>query len=126
MDKGCARFLSTLVLRDADNKDDGRWLVAAPLKYLSVVAGLRITVPQGFNTDLASVPRLPVIYLLCGDTSSEASVVHDFLYERKYVTRCIADAVLLEASKVTGVPAWRRHMIWAGVRLFGWTHWRRR
>jgi hypothetical protein len=31
--------------------------------------------------------------------------------------------VLREASAVTGVPAWRRWLMWAGVRLGGGSHW---
>jgi hypothetical protein len=119
-----AKFLTTLALKDADNKDDGRWIVSRPLRYVSDVAERKIVVPKGFRTDLASVPRLPIIFLLCGDTSSEAAVVHDYLYSTQQVRRRMADAVLLEASRITGVPAWRRYMIWAGVRLFGWFHWK--
>lgn len=35
-----------------------------PLIYQSDVAGVVITVPTGFVTDLASIPRLPFIYIL--------------------------------------------------------------
>jgi len=50
-------------------------------------------------------------------------VVHDWLYSTHQVRRSVADAVLREASAVTLVPGWRRWLIWAGVRLFGWSHW---
>jgi hypothetical protein len=30
---------------------------------------------------------------------------------------------LREASAVTQVPAWRRWIMWAGVRVFGGSHW---
>lgn len=116
-------FLTRCVLAVADNYDDGQWVLAQPLVYQSDVAGITITVPAGFQTDLASVPRLPVIYLLCGDTSTAAAVVHDYLYGSNLVDRATADAVLREASAVTGVPAWRRGLMWAGVRLFGASHW---
>jgi hypothetical protein len=116
-------FLTPLDLRDADDKDDGQWILAAPLVYQSDVAGLTITVPSGFKTDLASVPRIPIAYELCGDTSSKAAVVHDFLYSTHLVDRATADAVLKEASAVTGVPAWRRWLMWAGVRVGGASHW---
>lgn len=117
-------FLTSLDLRDADDKDDGQWILAAPLVYQSDVAMQTFTVPAGFRTDLASVPRLPVIYLLTGDTSSKAAVVHDWLYTTKIVPRDVADAVLREASAVTGVPAWRRGLMFYGVRAFGWSHWK--
>jgi hypothetical protein len=116
-------FLTALELRDADDKDDGQWILAAPLVYQSDVAGLTFTVPAGFQTDLASVPRLPIVYMLTGDTSSKAAVVHDFLYTSKLVARSVADAVLREASAVTLVPAWRRALMYWGVRAFGWSHW---
>jgi hypothetical protein len=119
-----SRFLTKLNLQNADNTDDGKWIVTEPLQYRSDVAGQIFTVPVGFQTDLASVPRLPIVYLLTGDTSTEAAVVHDFLYTYHPVTRTIADKVLKEASEVTGVPAWRRYIMYWGVRAFGWSHWK--
>lgn len=116
-------FLTDLELKVASNVDDGQWLVAAPLVYQSDVAGQSFTVPVGFQTDLASVPRLPIVFLLTGDTSREAAVVHDWLYSTHVVPRNVADAVLREASAVTQVPAWRRWLMWVGVRVFGGSHW---
>lgn len=117
-----SRFLNRLCIEVADDQDNGQWVVTRPLVYESDVAGMTITVPAGFQTDLASVPRLPVVYLLTGGTSNEAAVVHDYLYSTGIVSRKIADAVLSEASKVTGVPAWRRGLMWAAVRIFGGSH----
>ena len=116
-------FITKLQMENADNIDDGQWVLTSALIYCSDIAKQTFIVPPGFRTDLASVPRLPVIFWLTGDTSSEAAVVHDFLYSTHPVPRVIADAVLREASEVTGVPAWRRWMIWAGVRIGGGSHW---
>jgi hypothetical protein len=118
-----SRFLTNLQLATADNTDDGKWVLTAPLIYQSDVAGRTFVVPKGFQTDLASVPRLPVIFLLTGDTSSQAAAVHDYLYSSHEVPRAMADAVLREASEVIGVPAWRRWLMWAGVRAGGGSHW---
>ncbi|RFP32406.1 DUF1353 domain-containing protein [Duganella sp. BJB476] len=118
-----SRFLTKLQLEVADNTDDGKWVLTAALIYQSDVAGRTFVVPRGFQTDLASVPRLPVIFLLTGDTSNQAAAVHDYLYSSHEVTREMADAVLREASEVTGVPAWRRWLMWAGVRAGGASHW---
>lgn len=115
-------FLTSLELREADNQDDGKWVVCAPLVYASLAAARTITVPAGFQTDLASVPRLPVVYWLTGGTSNKAAVVHDYLYSTGLVPRAVADAVLREASQVTGVPGWRRWVMWAGVRVGGASH----
>lgn len=118
-----SRFLTKLVMANETDRDDGQWRLTQPLAYESEVAKLIITVPIGFRTDLASVPRLPVIYLLAGGTSNEAAVVHDYLYTVQLVPRSMADAVLREASAVTGVPAWRRWLMWAGVRVGGALRW---
>lgn len=112
-------FLTALVMTGASDLDDGRWRLLKPLEYQSDVAGRVIVVPEGFETDLASVPRLPVVYLLTGDTSSKAAVVHDYLYSTGEVSRKVADAVLKEASAVIGVSGWRRWLMWAGVRIGG-------
>ena len=116
-------FLSKCVLEMADDQDDGKWLLASDLVYLSDVAKRTITVPVGFQTDLASVPRLPVVFLLAGDCAREAAVVHDYLYSTHLLDRATSDAVLREASACTGVPAWRRWLMWAGVRVGGASHW---
>jgi hypothetical protein len=117
-----AQFLTRLMMQCADNSDDGKWIVCAPLVYRSDVAARDIEVPTNFPTDLASVPRLPVIYFLCGGTANEAAVIHDFLYTSTIVPRAVADAVLREASLVTGVVPWRAWLMWAGVRLGGKSH----
>ena len=115
-------FLTVLnVSLSDDQAADGRgyWVLNHPLVYQSVIAGRVIIVPEGFKTDFSSVPRLPLVYDLFGDTAHPAAVVHDFLYSTGELPREMADRVLLEAMAAEGVPAWRRlPMFWA-VRLFG-------
>lgn len=101
----------------------------------------RFTVPRGFITDLDSVPRLPVVWLLLKGRSRAAAVLHDWLYSEGLVSRTDADRVFLDAMRATAAPlpdwlaalpaAWatgrlwsgwgwlQRRAIWAGVRLFG-------
>ena len=112
-------FLSRLAMEVVDHEDGGEWVLTTALLYQSDIARQTFMVPPGFRTDLASVPRMPIIYFLTGNSSTEASVIHDFLYCTKTVSRELADAVFREASAVTGVPAWRRWVMWAGVRLGG-------
>ncbi|WP_353192090.1 DUF1353 domain-containing protein [Pandoraea pnomenusa] len=118
-----SRFLSKLVIENATGCDDGRWRLKRALVYQSDVADETFVVPRGFVTDLASVPRLPIVYWLTGGTSNEAAVVHDWLYTTKPVSRETADRVLREASAVTCVPTWRRWLMYWGVRLGGASHW---
>jgi hypothetical protein len=117
-----SQFHTRCALVAATDQDDGCWVLCKPLVYESNVAKQTFIVPEGFETDLASVPRLPVVYLLTGDSARAAAVVHDYLYSTRKVSRKIADAVLLEASEVSGVPAWRRWLMWAGVRIGGSSH----
>jgi hypothetical protein len=124
-----ARFLSRLQVIRAQRKIDaatpqlGEWVLTRPLVYESDVLDARITVPQGFRTDFASVPRLPFVYWLYGgDFCDEAATIHDFLYSRGAVTRAQADAVFREAMRAEGVAAWRAWPMWLGVRLFGAPH----
>ena len=116
-------FLSELQVENATGEDDGKWRLTAPLIYQSDVAGRVFTVPTGFVSDYASVPRAPLVYWLCGDTSTLASVVHDAIYTYHWVPRDMADKVLREASAVTGVAAWRRALMYWGVRVGGASHW---
>lgn len=117
-----SRFLTRLYLVDADETDTGRWYVFKPLLFDSKVAGRIITVPEGFPTDLASTPRIPIIYEAVGNTAVRAAVVHDYLYTSGRESRAIADAVFREAMEATGVAWWRRWVMWVGVRLGGRSH----
>ena len=93
-----------------------------PLVYID---GERvITVPAGFETDLASVPRVPIAYLAWGDRAHREAVLHDYLYSIDAVPdlpRAECDELFRQAMISRGNP-WRIYqpMYW-GVRLGGWT-----
>ena len=76
-----------------------------------------LTVPKGFTTDLASVPRLPGAYLLFNGKARRSAILHDWLYTERY-PREWADMVFLAAmeNEVGAIP--RTLMYWA-VRLGG-------
>lgn len=104
---------------------DSRRELLASLRFWSSRIGM-IEIPAGFSTDFASVPRLPIVFWLTGDSAHEASVVHDWLYRTQEFPRRTADAVFLDAMSVSVPPVvrWRRWAMWAGVRLLGWIAWR--
>lgn len=104
-------------------KSGPHWTILQPLIYESDVAQRVFIVPEGFVTDFASVPRLPLAFLLTGDQAHEAAVIHDYIYAHKLLTRSQADAVFKEAMGVSGEPGWRAWLMWAGVRLGGWVAW---
>lgn len=121
------RFLTPLkvsLVKTTTDGGSGTWRVLSPLVYYSRVTGSDITVPAGFETDFGSTPRwLPLAYALVGNIAQSPSTVHDYLYTYHPVTRRVADAVLYEAMRSTGVARWRCMAWWVAVRLFGWSHW---
>lgn len=109
-------------LEDVSRDGRGTWLLLGPLGYQSELIGL-VTVPAGFVTDLASVPRLPVAFFLAGGLAHAAAVVHDWLYTTHQTDRATADAVFREAAQACGVSAWRAYLMWLGVRAGGASSW---
>ena len=123
-----SRFLTSLdvrLLSDATNGGSGSWMLVLPLHYQSDVANRIITVPVAFETDFASVPRLPLIFDIMGDTAHAAAVLHDYLYATGEVSRRLADAVLREAVIVSGLAPWRAWAMYFAVRTFGASRYRR-
>ena len=117
-------FRTALAMERADKPGSGKWVLLKPLVYYSDILGKEITVPAEFETDLASVPRLPIIFWLTGATADEAAVIHDYLYTTRDVSRSVADAVMREASAVMGTPGWQRGLMWFGVRVGGRAYWK--
>lgn len=74
-------------------------------------------IPAGFTTDLASVPRLPVAFLLFGAEARRAAILHDWLYQHHY-PRALADDIFYAAMEGE-VSGWKRWIMWAAVRVGG-------
>jgi hypothetical protein len=120
-------FKTPLVVQELDetsNSGRGLWKLVEPLVYHSALTNEVYTVPAGFKTDFASVPRLPVLWLALGDTAREAGTLHDWLYTAPHPTdRATADALLREAAISTGWGAIRAQALCIGVRTFGAAFW---
>jgi len=102
---------------------DSSWKLTSPLRYESDILGL-IEVPKGFETDFASVPRMPIFFALFGNRVHREAVLHDALYRIDFpgdVSYHGANRVFLEAMKCRGKPFWIRWPMFAGVTLGGWT-----
>jgi hypothetical protein len=117
-----SHFVTDLEVRwhttDTSPDKRGTRSLLSPLVYSSDLLGRLVIVPAGFVTDFASVPRIPVAFLLAGDAAHEAAVVHDWLYSTHEVDRATSDAVFREACLI-GEPAWRAWLMWLGVRVGG-------
>lgn len=116
-----SEFLTELQVEEMDAKT---WRLLKPLIYHSELLNETITVPSGYVTDFASIPRLPIIYWLFGDTARKPAVIHDFLYQTHGCdNRHEADRVFYEGMGAIEMPKWRRWDMYLGVRLGGLTSW---
>lgn len=114
-------FLTDLNVKTVD---DGFSKLRSPLQFYSRSLKRVIEVPIGFVTDGASVPRLPIVFLLVGGKAKRAAAVHDFLYQTHGTrSRRQADLVFYEGMKVDGVSMWARELMYAGVRIGGFSSW---
>lgn len=86
-------------------------------------SGLLIEVPAGFETDLATVPRILWPILSPYDPRyAAAAVIHDRLYKTPGFTRIVADAIFYEAARVLGTSRLRAGVMFIGMRI--WNRWR--
>lgn len=109
------------------------WPLGQPRRWrtMRTVSGRGITVPSGFSTDGASIPRWlwSVIGAPWDARYARAAIVHDFLYvqrgatKRNRYTRRDADRIFYEIMLDDGVPKWRAWAMWSGVRAGGWIGW---
>lgn len=83
-----------------------------------------ISVPAGFKTDLASIPRLFWNLLPPFGKYTNAAIVHDYLYRTQIFPRAKADKVLWQAMKFSNVRWGVRLLIYLSVRCFGGFAWR--
>lgn len=106
-------FLSPLRL---EKSDGDKWLVLE--QFVAQVDAAQIAVPSGYVTDLASVPRLPLAYLVAGGRAPKSAVLHDYLYETR-AGRDYADRVFLAAMKAEGISSAVARLMYWGVRAGG-------
>ena len=84
--------------------------------------GKLIVVPKGFQHDLASVPRVPIAYMMYGDRAHHESCLHDFLYRydsNPICTREEADNHFKEAMISRGKSWGIYYFMHLGVRIGG-------
>lgn len=78
-----------------------------------------ITVPQGYETDLASIPPIFWPILPPHGKYAKAAIVHDYLYTKGIKSKQYADNIFYEAMGVLGVPYWQRKVMYLAVKYFG-------
>ncbi len=119
-------------------------VLLAGFRYSSDIAAAVITVPEGFIYDGASVPRAAWNIVRPFGRTLRASVIHDWLYDRRgrwdatmravlgtdtgETARKLADDIFREAMKADRKPPWRvtwfqREGSYRAVRTFGREAW---
>ncbi|MCH7740131.1 MAG: DUF1353 domain-containing protein [Chloroflexi bacterium] len=106
---------------------DGRtWVIQRDFGYDvgEEGSGDTIEVPEGFQTDFASVPSVAWPLIPRWGKYGKAAIVHDFMYWDQNKTRKESDDIFREAMGVLGVASWRRFLMYRAVRLVGGLSWR--
>src|SRR3712207_4168357 len=96
-------------------------------EYVYEINGYQIKVPQGFVTDLASVPRIFWSIFPPFGKYTPAAIVHDFLYSKfndTGINRTLADRIFLLIMKELGVGYLKRNTMYKAVRVFGESSWK--
>jgi hypothetical protein len=116
-----AKFINIPPLDIADKPE--QWILTEDCVYLSDYLWpegnpIKVVVPAGFVTDLASIPRFPPLlrfFIIKNGRHRAAAIVHDYLCRLKLdFSRVMADKIFLEAMRLQGVPKMRsRLMYWA-------------
>ncbi|HPS02131.1 MAG TPA: DUF1353 domain-containing protein [Candidatus Sumerlaeota bacterium] len=88
------------------------------------VKGYEITVPAGFLTNFASVPKLFWNVISPWGEHSRAAVVHDWLYQSGITEKDVADLIFKALMIRYGVPAWQAEVMYQAVKWFGGRAWR--
>ena len=127
-------FLSNLVAEHIEGK---WWKLHYPLVFYSKKLNKTFLVPSGFVTDFASVPRIPLVYTVTGNTGHWEACLHDMTYRWGFIKRNEADNLFNEGgrvrsemrsnqSKINSVGrSVRNNLMTMAVKLFGWAHYKK-
>lgn len=115
-----------------DEEDGVHATLLCPLSY-TTQDGWDITVPAGFVTDYASIPRGLYWLIPPRGKYNRPAIIHDWLYQHAPVdartgrpcTQARADHILREACENVDDRFTQRWAIYLGLRVGGWLTWRR-
>jgi hypothetical protein len=110
-------FLTKLVVTEAPRKE---WGLMSPLIYQGNKD--EFTVPTGFTTDFASVPKILWPWFPPTGLYTKAAVLHDFHYITQDISRKDADGIFRRVMREEGVSKIRRYLMWFAVRIGGRYH----
>lgn len=116
-----AKFKDDLIVKSVDAT---KWQIVTPFFFYFDENNKEegVTVPEGFITDFASIPRIFWSILAPTGLYTKAAVVHDFLYSKENKSdfeRKFCDRMFLEGMRALNVGRITRYTMYLGVRCFG-------
>ena len=104
------------------------WIVTNDYSTAVTVSGMmyRVTIREGFRTDLASIAPVfakPLGITHDSPTIRRGALVHDALYATHLTDRDTADAILYAACLQDGMEPAKAKAVYEAVNLWGWHPW---
>ena len=104
-------------------KKGKKWVISSAITY-TLSNGDIITIPEGFETDLSSVPKILWGIFPPYGNFLLAALVHDYLYVTKYKEdRAFADREMLIISNKLHSNKLDNYLRYYAVVLFAWVVW---
>jgi len=130
-----SQFITELYFHMKDKSDD-IYIIDddKPLVYYSSLLKRKhidpiVRAQGGFNTDLASVPRVPFVFSMFGGKAHRESIIHDFLFckdSKPNVSFSLANRIFLEAMECRGKPKRIRYPMYWGVCIGSYLYYHKR
>lgn len=104
------------------------WIVTNDCTTAVTVSGTthRVTIREGFRTDLASIAPVfakPLGITHDSPTIRRGALIHDALYASHLTDRATADAILYAACLQDGMEPDKAAAVYQAVHLWGWQPW---
>lgn len=117
-------FLTDLTITSL--RSTNNYSLDKPLHYFSGLYNILIIVPEGTETDFASIPGFIKFWMDDdGGFIRDAAVVHDYLYSKKSgytyptIDREAADNIIIEGMKELGASLIKCQAVYYALRSFG-------
>lgn len=116
-------------------------VLLSKFNYYLTPSSQPITIPPGFITDYASIPKYLWSLIPSWGPHGPAAIVHDYLYAQAHKlkvpnpsnptqlitnNRKISDKIFLIAMKQLGTPFFKRRLMYRAVRIFGSLYYNKR
>jgi hypothetical protein len=116
-------FTAPLVLEALPFEYEGRGVFSVYIAFSYDIgwlgSGNTVTVPEGFRTDLCSVPALIRPFICIAGPMAKPALLHDYLLATGRVD--LAAEVLDESLRVARVGWAKRTVVMTGCRFYVWT-----